>query len=320
MEKNRAIYIFKYLWDKTDEEHPVTISNILEHLQTVGVTSTRKTIAADMEALQESGFDIICNKSRQNQYFIGNRYLEVPEMKFLIDAVQAAKFISEKKTYELIEKVSSLASPYQSSTLKRNLYVDGKAKTNNECVYYIVDMLNNAINDKKAIRFSYYEYTPDKTRVFKHNGQIYEFSPYDLVWNNDCYYVFGWSESHGKVIKFRVDRMNTPMYSSKLFHDRPEDYDITDFCRQVFMMYDGKEQTVTLYCENSLMKTIIDRFGENVKTQKLDCGHFSAEVQVSASPTFYSWVFNYAGKMKITAPKEVAKEYSDRLKLALHPM
>ncbi|MDD4122227.1 MAG: WYL domain-containing protein, partial [Eubacteriales bacterium] len=132
MEKNRAIYIFKYLWDKTDEEHPVTISNILEHLQTVGVTSTRKTIAADMEALQESGFDIICNKSRQNQYFIGNRYLEVPEMKFLIDAVQAAKFISEKKTYELIEKLSSLASPYQSSTLKRNLYVDGKAKTNNE--------------------------------------------------------------------------------------------------------------------------------------------------------------------------------------------
>lgn len=161
---------------------------------------------------------------------------------------------------------------------------------------------------------------PNKTRVFKHNGQIYEFSPYDLVWNNDCYYVFGWSESHGKVIKFRVDRMNTPMYSGKLFHDRPEDYDITDFCRQVFMMYDGKEQTVTLYCENSLMKAIIDRFGENVKTQKLDCGHFSAEVQVSASPTFYSWVFNYAGKMKITAPKEVAKEYSDRLKLALQQM
>lgn len=318
MEKNRAVYIFKYLWDKTDDEHPATINDILEHLQSIGIQSTRKTIAADLLELQDSGFDIVCNKSRQNQYFVGNRYLEVAELKFLVDAVQAATFISERKTYELIEKVSSLASPYQSDKLKRNLFVEGKAKTNNEGVFYIVDMLNSAINDQKTVCFKYYEYAPDKKKVFKHNGQVYEFSPYDLVWNNDSYYVFGWSESHGKVIKFRVDRMNTPTYSDKPFHCKPDSYNIADYCRHVFMMYDcGKQQKITLYCDNSLMKAVVDRFGETVSTKKLDSAHFSAEVEVFVSSTFFSWVFTYAGKMKIISPKEVSDEYNERLKVAM---
>lgn len=320
MEKNRAVYIFKYLWDKTDEEHPATINDILEHLNAIGISSTRKTIAADIAVLQESGFDIICNKCRQNQYFIGNRYLEVAELKFLIDAVQAAKFISEKRTYELIEKVSSLASPYQQDVLKRNLYVDGKVKTNNESVFYTVDMLHSAINDGKAIRFQYYEYLPDKTKSFKHNGQNYYFSPYDLIWNNDSYYVFGWSESHGKVTKFRVDRMSMPIYSGREYHERPGDYSLTDFCRHVFMMYDGSACTVTLLCDNSLMKAIVDRFGEAVNTSKADDGHFRATVEVSSSPTFYSWVFTYAGKMRIIAPNKIVREYNNRLNLAIQPI
>ena len=316
MEKNRPLHIFKYIWDKTDEAHPVTITEILSHLQSVGINTNRKTVAADIWALQDSGFDVVCNKGRFNQYFIGTRYLEPPEIKLLVDAVSAARFISHNKSTELIKKLSEIAGPYQNETLTRKLYVDSSAKTTNELVYYIVDLLHNAIHAEQRLRFRYYEYTADKQKVFKHNGQVYEFSPYDLIWNNDSYYVFGWSESHGKVIKFRVDRMEMPKISRKAFRAKPSDYTITEYRKQVFSMYDGKLCTVKLLCENGMMKAIVDRFGESVQTKRHDEYSFTAEAEVSASPTFYSWVFTYRNRIKIIAPTEIAAEYQQMLRAA----
>lgn len=152
--------------------------------------------------------------------------------------------------------------------------------------------------------------------LFKHHGQVYVFSPYDLVWSNDSYYVFGFSESHGKVVKFRVDRMYKPSMSDASAVKKPKDYDIAEFCKQVFMMYDGEPCTVELLCENSLMKSIVDRFGDKVETQAADCGHFKATVKVSASPTFFAWIFTYAGKIKILSPQKVVDEYKEHLKKA----
>ena len=209
--KNRALYIFQYLWEHTDEEHPATTKEIIEYLASIGISTTRKTVAEDAAELQNSGFDVVCNRSRQNEYFIGSRYLELAELKLLIDAVQAAKFISPNKSRELIGKVSALAGPHQSAELKRNLFVDGKVKTANEAVYYVVDTLYAAIQKKKAVSFQYIEYTAHKKKAFKHNGQIYVLSPYDMVWNNDGYYVFGFSESHSRIVKFRVDRVYRPV-------------------------------------------------------------------------------------------------------------
>lgn len=205
--KSRALYIFKYLWDHTDEEHPATTADIIQYLASIGISTTRKTVAEDAAELQNSGFDVICNRSRQNEFFIGSRHMELAELKMLVDAVQAAKFISPKKSKELIGKVTELASPYQSDTLKRSLFVDDKVKTSNESVYYAVDTLHEAIQKQKTVAFRYIEYTPQKKRAYKHGGQVYLLSPYDMVWNSDAYYVFGFSESHGKVVKFRVDRM-----------------------------------------------------------------------------------------------------------------
>ncbi|MDD4495459.1 MAG: WYL domain-containing protein [Eubacteriales bacterium] len=295
----------------------MTVYDIIKHLRSLGIETTRKTVCADMIELQEGGFDVICNKGRQNEYFIGSRHLEIPELKLLVDAVQTAKFISEKKTYELIDKLVSVSSPYQGNILRRRLYVNGKTKTDNEQVYYIVDLLHNAIIGEKAVKFQYFEYTADKKRIYKHNGQVYEFSPYDLVWSNDSYYVFGWSESHGKVIKFRIDRMDKLKESELIFHARPDDYDIKEYGKKVFLMYDGTPFTVTLCCDSSIMKAVVDRFGTDVKTNKVDFSHFTAEVEVSASPTFFSWVFTYAGKMKILAPAEVVQQYEHQLQAAL---
>lgn len=318
MVKNRTIYILKYLWDHTDEENPATTNEIIEHLSSFEIVTTRKTVTEDISELQNSGIDIVCNRSRQNEYFIGTRHLELVELKLLVDAVQAARFISPKKSKELIGKISSLASPYQSAELKRNLFVDGKAKTDNEKVFYAVDTLYTAIQENKSVTFKYVEYTAEKKKVYKHKGQIYVLSPYDMVWCNDAYYVFGFSESHGKVVKFRVDRMHKPTLSNKSYHPKPEDYDISSFCRKMFSMYDGQLCTVELKCNNELMKVIVDRFGEDVQTRTFDCRHFVATVEVSVSPTFYAWVFTYGGRIKILSPEAVKQEYTERLKTALN--
>ena len=314
--KNRVLYIHKYLWEHTDENHYATITEILEYLNGIGIKAGRKTIADDIEQLQECGYDIVCNKARQNQYFIGSREFEMPELKLLVDAVQSAKFISPKKSKMLIKKLSEMSSPYQSEELKRQLYIDGLIKTTNENVYYTVDLLHSAINAQKQITFKYYEYTPEKKKVFKHNGQVYVFSPYDLVWSNDSYYAFGWSESHGKVVKFRVDRMHKPVTTANKAVTKPEEYNIGEYCKKVFMMYDAQDCTVELLCDNCLMKTIVDRFGERAETRVTDCGHFKATVEVSASPTFFSWIFTYAGKIRILAPQSVADAYKEHIRKA----
>lgn len=315
-DKNRPLHILKYLWDHTDEEHPAIITDILAHLEGCGIHTNRKTVASDLADLQDSGFDVVCNKSRQNQYFIGSRSLELAELKMIVDAIQAAKFISENKSIALIEKVSSLASPHQAEQLKRRLYVEGKAKTTNETVNYTVDLLQSAIQSQTAVEFQYIEYTPRKEKVLKYDGYVYRFSPYDLVWNNDSYYVFGWNEKHKNIIKFRVDRMYRPKLSSVEYHLRPDDYDIQEYCEQVFMMYDGKRSVVKLKCDNSLMKAIVDRFGEDVETHLHDDKSFILTAEIAASPTFFSWVFNYCGKIQILEPQSVKEEYQARVKEA----
>ncbi len=319
IDKNRPLIVFRYLWEHTDEEHPAIIKDILIYLEEQGVHTNRKTVAKDLSELQESGFDIICNKSRQNQYFIGNRGLELAELKTVVDAVQAAKFISPSKSKSLIERLASLGSPYQAEQLKRNLYVDGKVKTNNESVYYTVDLLHYAIHNHKVVDFQYIEYTQKKKKIFKHDGQIYHFSPYDLVWNNDAYYVFGWSDgnNHDRIVKFRVDRIANPTESNLAFHKKPKNYNIKKYCKQVFSMFDGEEYTVKLCCDNSVMKDVIDRFGEGVKTTSLDETSFLAEIDVSVSQTFFAWVFAFNGKITIISPDKIVEEYKSMLNTTL---
>ena len=316
-DKNRAIYILKYLLDHTDEEHPAVIREIMTFLEEKGISSNRKTVAEDLRKLQDSGFDVICNRRRQNQYFIGSRNLELAELKLIIDAVQAAKFISQTKTRALIERISGLASPYQAEELKRKLYVEGKEKTTNEGVLYTVDLLHYAINHKKAVEFQYFGYTADKEKSLKHDGCIYRFSPYDQVWDNDRYYVFGWSERHEKIVKFRVDRMIHIKESAMEYHRQPEGYDIEAYCNQVFLMFDGEQCTIQLLCENGMMNTIVDRFGNEVKTRKIDDQHFLAEAEVYLSPTFYSWIFAYEGAIAIASPQAIVDEYKRRLEEAV---
>jgi len=253
--------------------------------------------------------DVVCNSGKRHEYFVGERLFELPELKLLIDAVQASRFISAKKSKALIDKLIALASVHQAAELNRRLYMDKQPKPDNENVYVTMDLLYTAVNAGKQITFKYYEYDRHKQKVFKHNRMTYVFSPYGLIWSNDFYYAVGYSESHQKVVCFRVDRIAMPELTNRPAVSEPEGFDIANYAQSVFQMYDGPVQDVTLKCENSLMKSVIDRFGEDVDTEILDDEHFLATAPVSASPTFFGWVFSFGGRMEILEPDNVVADY-----------
>ena len=304
--KPRILYLLKVLQERTDEEHPLTTSQLIEILNTeFGIYAHRTTISKDIAALVDFGVDIVTIHSTQSKYFVASR-------KF--DAVESSKFITEKKSRALINKIHSLTSEGQVSKLKRNNYVAGRIKPDNEQIYYIVDTINDAINDGKKISFQYYDYTGLKKKVLKNKGEVYTLSPYHLVWCGDYYYVIGYSDKKNKVVTFRVDRIaaNPKMLEADIV-PQPDDFELADFTKEVFNMYDGQEVTVDLRCDNSLMKTMIDRFGEDVKTLAYDMTSFRLLTDVSVSPTFFGWVFGFGGKVQILAPEEVKEQYKQMI-------
>ena len=309
--KPRILYLLRILEQYTDEEHPLTTKQLIEMLnEKYGISTYRTTIAKDVAALQEFGVDIVVIHSTQCKYFIGSRQFELPELKLLIDTVESSKFITSKKSDALIKKIHMLTSNGQVKKLKRNNYVSGRIKPNNEQIYYIVDTINDAINERKQISFSYYEYTGLKEKVLRNKGEIYTISPYHLVWNDDYYYVVGYSEKREKIVTFRVDRIaSQPDILSADAVPVPEDFDIAEFTKQVFYMYDGEEVLVDLRCDNGLMKTMVDRFGEDITTLAYDENSFKITVRVSESPTFFGWIFGFGSKVQILAPESVKEQY-----------
>lgn len=309
--KPRIMCLLKLLERYTDEEHQLTTSELSELLdKEYGIEVHRITFKKDIESLQAMGYDIVETRSSQNKYFLGSRDFELPELKLLIDAVESSKFITASKSKILIDKINNLTSVYQKDKLKRNNYVIKNVKPNNEQIYYIVDVINDAINQRKQISFQYYEYTGLKKKVLKNKGEIYKISPYHLIWNGDYYYVLGYSEKREKVIAFRVDRIaNIPRILDKDCRLKPKDFDLNEYTKSVFFMFGGAKTKVELRCDNSLMKIIVDRFGEEVTTLAYDMESFKVVIDVEVSPPFYGWVFGFGGKIEILSPKNIKKEY-----------
>lgn len=303
----RLLVLLQYLYKETDEKHPVSAQNILKHWESRGIKASRKSVYKDITLLADFGIDIVCVKSTQNLYFIGSRLFELPELKLLVNAVESSRFITPKKSRLLIQKLGRLSSSAQAAQLKCPIYMDGMPKPKNEAIYYIVDLLQTAIQENKQISFQYYEYLPTKETVLKHRGYRYQFSPYALIWNRDFYYVVGWSEKHNKIAQFRVDRM-TGVELLDLPARQTQEFDPTVYGQRVFGMYPDDLQMVTLLCANHLMRSVIDQFGEEVQTKTADDGHFLATVEVAPSPPFFGWVFTFAGEIRIVSPENVLEE------------
>lgn len=309
--KLRPFYVAQILYENTDENHLITIAEILQILHDkYGIDSYRATIKTDIEMLMESGLDIEFVKSSQNQYHIVSRDFDVAELKILIDAVESAKFITKRKSQELVEKISKLAGPYAAEELKRNIDVERRIKPGNEKLLLIVDAINDAINQGKQISFQYFQYNVKKERKPRFDGYWYKLSPYRLVWNGDYYYVVGYYEKYHEVVSYRVDRMvGRPEILEDDAIPLPKTFDLDKHLNSMFHMYSTERKHVELVIANDCMDALIDKFGEDVETYAYDMDSFRAEMDVATNKIFYTWIVGFGGKVKILGPEDVREEY-----------
>ncbi len=291
---SRILHILKYLNEHTDDEHQVSTNEIIAYLSSQNIDAHRVTIAQDIEALKSCGYDIISIKSTQNKYHMASRTFQLPELKLLIDAVLSSQLITPKKSKELIEKLLTFCSKTQGEHLKKQIKLMGRAKPVNEKIYYIIDSINTAILKEKQISFTYFEYDANKKRVLKNNKKPYILHPYGLVWNNDRYYVVGYSPKHEKISQFRVDRISKIEVLNKPNIPMPKNFNFKDYSSKVFKMFGGEATQVELLCENQHMKSIIDHFSEKVDTRIVDDEHFIATVNVCLSSLFTHGFSNFA--------------------------
>ena len=317
--KLRLLYIEKMLND-TDEEHPLTNSEIMQILEEkYGITTHRTTIPSDIYLLIKSGMEIERIESKPKKYYLNDyaRTFTLPELKILVDSVASFKFITKNKSDELIEKIVTLGTPSSVPSLKRNLWSEGRIKQENERIYFNIEAINQAINEGKKIAFQYFQYDVKKKQKLKHDGALYKFSPYALVWNGDYYYMVGYSEKHDGIGNFRIDRIaKTPQILDDDAVPMPQDFDIAEYTNGMLRMYNSERCDVELICDNSVMDAIIDKFGTGAKTYAFDMTSFKLEANVAINHVFFSWIFGFGGKVKIKSPIEVKQQYADMVKAA----
>lgn len=308
----RLFYLYRLLEQHTDEDHPLTTNQLRDLMEKEhGIAMHRTTVYNDIALLQKAGVYIHCYRARANQYYLETRKFELSELKLLIDAVESSRFMTEDQSKKLTEKLITLTSDTNAGKLKRNLHVPGRVKAENTQIFYIVDAINEAINSGKRISFQYTDYNSRKKEILRNKGMAYTVSPYSLIWNGDYYYLVGYYHEKDDIRTFRVDRIKAqPEILKESSELTPEDFDITRYTREVFRMYDTEEAVpVTLVCKNEVMKGVIDAFGIDIKVKRAEKGFFQTTVMVCTSPTFYGWVFQWGGKVKILAPEKAVQEY-----------
>jgi len=312
--KLKPFYIMKILMEQTDEQHPMTVNEIIEELTKFEISAERKSIYADIDLLIEFGLDIICLKGRANQYFIGARDFELPELKLLVDAVQSSRFITYKKSEQLISKLERLASVYEAKQLHRHVVVSDQIKTLNENIYYNVDEINKAIQEDKQVRFKYFDYNLDIEVEYRKNGEWYYASPYALMWDDDNYYMVAYYEKYQNISNFRVDRMENieTLEKERLMIDEDVNFNIADYSRKMFRMFSGETEKVKLEFDNSLVNVVIDRFGKEVGIKKLD-DTFIIDVDIVVTNTFFSWLFMFGEMVKIIEPEALRHDFKNRI-------
>lgn len=315
--KRKLFILQKLLYEKTDEDHPLTTPEILNYLEEQGCPINQKTLKRDIDLMNDCGMDIVKIAGKPDKIFWGKRTFDLAELRLLIDAVSSSRFITQRKSEELTDEIISLSSEPEKEKLKRNIYATNRVKSYNTSLLYIVNDINDAINNKKRIRFQYSDYSPEKKRILKNDGEKYVLSPYALFWNVDYYYVIGYSDKHKNISSFRVDRINNIEILSELARAMPRGFSLEKYSKQIFEMFDGESVHVKLECKNYLMKYVIDRFGESVKTEIATEESFYAYPEVSLSPNFYSWLFKFAGDMSLISPAHAKEEYLRKAQLVL---
>lgn len=319
-QKQKILVLLDLFKSKTDEEHGVTTSDIIDYLAEHGIKAERKTVYADLNTLKEYGYEISKEKKDGNYYYtLLDRDFQLPELKLLVDAVQASKFISAKKSSELIKKIENLASVYQAKQLQRQVFVSNRIKTNYENVYYNVDELNLAINENRKIKFDYYEWNLSKEMVLRKNGHKNDISPWSLAWDDEKYYLVAFDGNSGIIKHYRVDKMRKIEILDEARDGREEfeEFDAAKYAKKVFGMFTGDEQRVKIQFANKLIGVVIDRFGQDIMIIPKGVDQFVVNVNVKVSNMFLGWIIGLGDGAKILEPESVVdevKQITERLK------
>ena len=313
--KRILLSLQEILLQNTDEQHPMTAQQLQDALADRGYACERKAIYRHLAALSEIGLDLLRSQTEPRGYYVASRDFELPELRLLIDAVQSSRFISLKKSEELIEKLSRLASRSEAQQIRKGLHMRGFSKTDNERVYYTLDAIYRAIGANRRVTFRYFEYTPERKKRYRNEGEPYCVSPYAIVWDDEKYYLQAYHEKYDAISSFRVDRMEETAVSDlpRLKTEEYADYDPSRRSKTSFDQFSGKPTTVIADFRNRLAGSVIDRFGDAVEMRAADAEHFTATFSVEVSPWFLSWLFGFGDEVKVRAPRELVDRYCDSL-------
>ena len=311
-QKFKFTYLMKIMQEKTDDEHSLTMPQIMEELEKYDVTAERKSIYTDFQDMTEKfGVEIIKEQiGRETYYHVGAREFELAEVKLLIDAIQSSKFITQTKSRELITKIKSFVSEHQAKQLQRQVYINDRVKTMNESVYYNVDDIHTAINENKKIRFKYYKWDINKKLVPRHNGDWFVVSPWALTWDDENYYMVAFDNLDHKIKHYRVDKMMRISIEEEKRDGKEafKNFDMAEYSKATFGMYQGQKTKVKIQFANYMCGVFIDRFGKDISFRTIDDEYSELHVDVNVSPQFFGWIFSLGKDVKVVGPEEVVEE------------
>lgn len=308
-QKQKLLYLLKFFYEETDEEHTLTVNQIIDKLNQNGIAAARRSIYDDIRTLQDFGIDIVMRKSKTCEYFLSSRLFETSELKILIDSIQSSRFITKKKSESIIKRLKQLASKPQSRKFSGQIYIYDRIKSMNECILYNVDTLHNAIAENRKVMFRYFDYNIKREKVFRKNSESYSVSPLALTFDNENYYLISYNDKYEDYVHYRVDKMVDIEISKEKRIMPKEKFNAAEYVKPMFSMFDGKVEHITALFHISYLNVIIDRFGDNVilrETKDEEC--FQATFKAAVSPTFLSWIIGFGAGALILSPQWVADE------------
>lgn len=310
-QKLKILYILKILYEQTDEEHTLTVNEIIKKLKLYGISAARRSVYDDIHLLREFGADIIMRKSKSYEYFLGSRLFETAELKVLIDSVQSSHFVTKKKSEAIITKLKRLTSKPQAQRFANQVFIRERVKNMNESIYYNVDTLHNAIAENKQISFRYFDYDINRNRIFRKNGERYNTNPVSLTYDNENYYFIAYNEKYNDYVHYRVDKMTDIEISSEKRILPKENFDAATYVNPIFSMFDGESEHITAVFHKAYLNTVIDRFGDGVILSEIDNESFQAVFKAAVSPTFLSWIIGFGSGAIIISPEWVSEEVKE---------
>ncbi|MEE0929514.1 MAG: WYL domain-containing protein [Acutalibacteraceae bacterium] len=319
-QKLKLLYLLSILKEKTDEEHGLTLAQIIKELDKYGITSERKSLYSDIELLSKFGYDIVGNKKgRCFEYkLVSGRHYQLAEVKLMVDAIQSTRFITHKKSAELIKKLEKEVSVYEAKELQRTVFIEKRSKTDNESIYISIDQIYRAIQSKKQITFNYYEWTVSYgclskvTERPRKNGQLYRVSPWCMLWNDEKYYLVAYDSYSNKIKHYRVDKIKNVNVLDEMSEGEEafKGFDVPTYVKQNFGMFSGDElREVTIRIANKLIGVIIDRFGSDYQIVHYDDDYSDVTVTVYVTQQFFGWLFGLGDEVTIISPVSVVKQY-----------